>query len=185
MPLPSEAQARQLADLTAEGTRCDQRIAERTQELTEEQQKVDVEFCQLQEQQQALTEKLKQLNAAIPTAMVMRDLEKPRATFVLAQGAYDQPGEEVATGVPALFPALPAEAALDRLGFARWLVSRDHPLTARVIVNRLWAEIFGRGLVTTLEDFGTRARPLRTRNCSTGSRSSSWTQGGTCSTSCD
>jgi hypothetical protein len=59
-------------------------------------------------------------------------------------------------GTPAVFPPLPAEASRDRLGLARWLVSRDNPLTARVLANRFWSELFGRGLVTTGEDFGTQ-----------------------------
>lgn len=92
----------------------------------------------------------------LPTAMIMRDMERPRDTFVLMRGAYDEPGEMVSPGVPKLFSPLPPEAPHNRLGLARWLTSGDHPLTARVAVNRLWYQVFGRGIVTTLEDFGSQ-----------------------------
>jgi hypothetical protein len=86
--------------------------------------------------------------------MVMADLPKPRDTFVLIRGAYDKKGEKVTAGVPAAFPPLPNEAPLNRLGLAQWLTDPQHPLTARVAVNRFWQQYFGRGLVKTSEDFG-------------------------------
>ncbi|MCB9913927.1 MAG: PSD1 domain-containing protein [Planctomycetes bacterium] len=91
-----------------------------------------------------------------PTTLVMEELPAPRATHVLERGSFLAPGEEVACGVPAVMGPLPDDAPANRLGFARWLVSGAHPLTARVEVNRLWAQLFGRGLVTTEQDFGTQ-----------------------------
>ena len=91
-----------------------------------------------------------------PTVMVMQDLKKPRQSFVLMRGQYDQHGEAVAPGVPEVLPPLPGDAPANRLGLARWLVDADHPLTSRVAVNRLWQMAFGRGLVETSEDFGTQ-----------------------------
>ena len=90
----------------------------------------------------------------VATTMIVRDLEKFRDTFVLERGAYDKPREKVNHGVPALFPPLPESAPTNRLALARWLVSPEHPLTARVTVNRYWQMFFGTGLVKTAEDFG-------------------------------
>jgi Protein of unknown function (DUF1553) len=86
--------------------------------------------------------------------MVMEEMKEPRATFVLIRGQYDKPGARVTPGVPAALPPLPKGAPNNRLGFARWLVEPDHPLTARVAVNRYWQTFFGTGLVKTAEDFG-------------------------------
>ena len=94
--------------------------------------------------------------AAIPTALVMQELTDPRKTHLLVRGQYNQPAAEVQPGVPAVFPALPGEAPRNRLGFTRWLVAPEHPLTARVAVNRLWQMCFGEGLVRTPNDFGTQ-----------------------------
>ncbi len=94
------------------------------------------------------------LEASLPTAMIMREMAAPRETHVLVRGQYDQPGERVEAAVPAFLPRLPPGAPVDRLGLARWLVSPEHPLTARVIVNRFWQHYFGVGLVKTAEDFG-------------------------------
>ncbi len=91
-----------------------------------------------------------------PTVMVMQDLAKPRQSFVLMRGQYDQPGDAVSPGVPEILPPLPPGAAANRLGLARWLVDPSHPLTARVAVNRTWQTLFGRGLVATSEDLGTQ-----------------------------
>jgi len=90
----------------------------------------------------------------LPTVMIMQEMEQPRETHVLIRGQYDRPGEKVEPGIPAAFPAMPANAPKNRLGLARWLVSSDHPLTARVAVNRFWQLYFGHGLVSTSEDFG-------------------------------
>lgn len=96
------------------------------------------------------------LHRSLPTAMIMDELPEPRPTFVLDRGNYNAPGEPVTAGVPEalLATAWPAGAPHNRLGLARWLTQPDHPLTARVVVNRFWAQLFGTGLVKTLEDFG-------------------------------
>jgi len=85
---------------------------------------------------------------------VMEEMSAPRPTRILLRGAYDAPGEPVARGTPAALPPLPADARRDRLGLARWLTDARHPLTARVLTNRLWQEFFGRGLVPTSDNFG-------------------------------
>jgi hypothetical protein len=90
--------------------------------------------------------------------MAMRDRAVPRPTFVLARGAYDAPTEPVEAGTPAVLGAFPKGLPANRLGLARWLTSPEHPLTARVIVNRTWAQLFGRGLVATPADFGSQGR---------------------------
>ncbi|MFM9196144.1 MAG: PSD1 and planctomycete cytochrome C domain-containing protein, partial [Planctomycetia bacterium] len=82
--------------------------------------------------------------------------DHPRPTHLLKRGDFLQPGERVERGVPAVFPPLTADAPRDRLALARWLLQDDHPLTARVAVNRFWKLVFGAGLVRTPEDFGTR-----------------------------
>jgi Protein of unknown function (DUF1553)/Protein of unknown function (DUF1549)/Concanavalin A-like lectin/glucanases superfamily/Planctomycete cytochrome C len=97
-----------------------------------------------------------QLEASFPTVMVMQELLQPRPAFMLKRGAYDAPGDQVSRDTPAVFPRLPANAPNNRLGLARWLVQPDHPLTARVTVNRFWQMLFGTGLVKTVEDFGTQ-----------------------------
>jgi hypothetical protein len=88
--------------------------------------------------------------------MVMQEMEKPRDTFVLLRGSYDKPGEKVTAAVPAFLPPLPAGAPANRLGLAQWLTAPDHPLTARVAVNRYWQSYFGNGIVKTAEDFGSQ-----------------------------
>ena len=90
---------------------------------------------------------------AVPTVMVMQEASPRRKTFRLDRGAYDAPAEQVQPGLPA---ALSAADPGDRLGFARWLASRDNPLTARVTVNRVWQMLWGAGIVETVEDFGSQ-----------------------------
>ncbi len=89
-------------------------------------------------------------------ANIMAELPSPPATHLAIKGDYRSPGVEVEPGTLAVLPPLPAGAPRNRLTLARWLVSKDNPLTARVTVNRLWQDMFGRGLVKTSEDFGTQ-----------------------------
>ncbi len=94
------------------------------------------------------------LERRLPTAMVMVE-NAPRQTHLLIRGQYDVPGEALTPGVPeSLLGAWPTGAPRNRLGLARWLTKPDHPLTGRVVVNRFWQQLFGTGIVKTVEDFG-------------------------------
>ncbi len=99
-------------------------------------------------------EERKTARDALPTTMVMQEMEKPRETFVLVRGDYRLKGEKVRAGVPAFLPPLPTGTTADRLTLAKWLIDPSHPLTGRVTVNRFWQQFFGIGLVATSEDFG-------------------------------
>ena len=92
----------------------------------------------------------------VPRVMVMRD-DKPRETFMLERGEYLKPKDKVNFATPAFLPAPPKDAPTNRLGFAQSLFVPDHPLTARVQVNRMWQTFFGAGLVKTAEDFGVQS----------------------------
>ena len=101
--------------------------------------------------------------ATIPTTMVMQDVPGLRETRILTRGEYNKPGEAVHAGLPGvlardqqLTQSRAGDKPIDRLDLARWLVSPENPLTARVTVNRLWQMLFGLGLVKTSEDFGTQ-----------------------------
>ncbi|MDA1233550.1 MAG: DUF1553 domain-containing protein [Acidobacteria bacterium] len=99
---------------------------------------------------------------SVPTVMVFEEREDVRPTYLLKRGAYDAPGEQVQPGVPSVLPPLPVEGRASRLDLARWIVSRDNPLTARVTVNRYWQQLFGVGLVKTVDDFGSQGeRPVQ------------------------
>ncbi|MEI7686595.1 MAG: DUF1553 domain-containing protein, partial [Planctomycetota bacterium] len=92
------------------------------------------------------------------SVMIMEDLPatQMRPTFILNRGQYDQPlkDKQVKAGVPKALPPMPAAAPENRLGLAQWLVQPEHPLTARVAMNRFWQLMLGEGLVRTTEDFG-------------------------------
>ena len=89
----------------------------------------------------------------VPRVMVMRD-DRPRETFILSRGDYLQPKEKTGFSTPGFLPPIPKEFPTNRLGFARWLFLPEHPLTARVQINRIWQHFFGIGFVKTAEDFG-------------------------------
>jgi mono/diheme cytochrome c family protein len=108
---------------------------------------------------QEAEQKRKELAALKPLDVpIMREVaaEKRRVTHIMNKGNFLDPGEVVQAALPAAFSPLPAGAPKNRLGVARWLVSPENPLTARVAVNRFWAQLFGTGIVETEEDFGTQ-----------------------------
>lgn len=107
----------------------------------------------------SLQESIKKLEPRTVTEVqVMQELPERRPTYLLNRGVYDQPDktEQLFPALPSLYGRLPSDAPADRLALARWLVSPENPLTARVTVNRLWQHHFGAGLVRTPEDFGIR-----------------------------
>lgn len=105
----------------------------------------------------ALKQQLEDLRKQVPKTPVMRELptDERRATHIHVRGNFLEPGDAVQASLPAAFAA-ETEGDVNRLTVARWLVSDRNPLTARVMVNRVWARLFGRGLVETEEDFGTQ-----------------------------
>ena len=123
-------------------------------------------YASLTPTKKPLRDRLESLNreyAAVPVPLtpVMRDLpyESRRPNRIHLRGSFLDQGDPVEAGVPAAFHPFPADAPKNRLGVAAWLTSADNPLTARVAVNRFWAQFFGTGLVETQEDFGSQGRP--------------------------
>ena len=117
---------------------------------------VDASSRAWREESNAIPARLAELAKQIPVTMVMAEMSPRRETRVLVRGRYDQPGDVVAPGVPRFGPGtagVPVEGG-DRMALARWLTHPDHPLTARVAVNRWWGMLFGTGIVETVEDFG-------------------------------
>ncbi|HCL97623.1 MAG TPA: hypothetical protein DHW77_07665 [Verrucomicrobiales bacterium] len=98
----------------------------------------------------------KQIKDAGKTSVMIMDSPGKRKTHILIRGEYNNPGEVVTAGIPEIFGQLPKNQKADRLALARWLTSKDNPLTARVAVNRYWQLIFGTGLVRTAGDFGSQ-----------------------------
>lgn len=100
---------------------------------------------------------LRQTLDGVQELPVMKEMAEARPAWVLARGAYDHPvGDPLPRITPASLPPFPKDQPLNRLGLARWLTQPDHPLTARVQVNRVWQHFFGRGLVFTTENFGSQ-----------------------------
>lgn len=91
--------------------------------------------------------------------MVLKERKEPRDTHVLVRGVWDKKGAKVTQGVPEAVAPWPEGVERDRLGLAKWLVSPENPLTARVVVNQLWQMLFGAGLVRTPDDFGLQGEP--------------------------
>jgi hypothetical protein len=209
---PQEAEIAGLAAVPRE-----QRTAKQAERLREFflAKHASPEVKQLTADLAALRERKKQFEAAIPSTMVMQELEKRRDTHLLIRGQYDKKGDKVEAAFPAVFagvtisgygtedpsapgsargpradfggppksrpsdspsdatakksdergpgeppgPAREPRALPNRLDLARWLVSPDHPLTARVAVNRIWEHHFGIGLVRTSENFGVQSAP--------------------------
>ncbi|MBW3599023.1 MAG: PSD1 and planctomycete cytochrome C domain-containing protein [Planctomycetes bacterium] len=132
------------------------RTKKQREELREHFLSLDPQVKELRDRVAELDKKLDAV--APPTTLVMVE-DKPRMTHVFKRGEFLNPGEPVEPGTPHVLHDLPADAPQNRLALADWLTDEANPLTARVTVNRWWAEFFGQGLVTTEEDFGTQGEP--------------------------
>ncbi len=134
-----------------------QRLRENRQDESskQEQGNIDNRFKEIKRQMRELAQ---------PTTLVMVEMPEGRTTHVMQRGSYLDPGAAVDPGVPAVLHAPRGDLPRNRLGLARWLLDPGHPLVSRVVVNRWWAELFGQGIVDSLEDFGSRAsRPSHRR----------------------
>lgn len=103
---------------------------------------------------QKLEREMTEIKARGTIAHIMNEKTEPAMAFVLFRGEYDKRRDQVAPNTPDALPPFPQDAPRNRLGFAKWLLSPQHPLTGRVTVNRMWQELFGQGLVRTAGDFG-------------------------------
>jgi hypothetical protein len=131
-----------------------QRSAQQVRALDDFVAKLDIALVAVEKQ-------IAQLRKRLPAAVLAQTLAlgPPRKTHILLKGDFLRPGAEVSAATPAVLP--PARANGNRLDLARWLVAAENPLTARVAANWVWHKFFGRGLVPTLEDFGTQGeKPL-------------------------
>ncbi|MFN8706819.1 MAG: DUF1553 domain-containing protein, partial [Planctomyces sp.] len=122
---------------------------------------VDKDYQSALNSLQQLRSEHNKLEDSVREIMVMRELPVPKPAYVLFRGEYGARREEVQAGAPAAILPFPDDAPRNRLGLARWLTDRSHPLTARVTVNRIWQSLWGRGLVRSSEDFGSQgSRPM-------------------------
>jgi hypothetical protein len=133
------------------------RTAKETKRLDEFFTQSHPQLAEIDKQMGLMKLKLEKIEP--PTTLVMVEMAEPRTTPMLKRGNYLTPGDTVEPGTPEKLHPLDPKLPPTRLGLAQWLASTDNPLTARVTVNRWWAELFGRGLVTTLEDFGLQSEP--------------------------
>lgn len=116
----------------------------------------DAKLVELKGQREKLVKRRVAVQRRVPNVMVMADMDTRRKTFILGSGLYSERQDEVGPGIPEALPQMPDSFPDNRLGLARWIVSPENPLTARVTVNRLWQQLFGIGLVKTPEDFGSQ-----------------------------
>ena len=123
--------------------------------VTDDERYKELGLSGLRSQLAALREEL----PALTRAPTIRAARVPHQTYLHVRGSFRTPGIPVEPDTPGVYPALPEDGRRDRLALARWLMSDEHPVTARVVVNRAWQEFFGRGLVETSGDFGTQGTP--------------------------
>ena len=144
--------------IAALDTAQDKRTAVQKTLLAEKFRKNDVERVNLDGQLAELNAKLKQLQAKITTTLVVKEMAKPRESYIHVRGDFLRKGASVEGGMLAVLPPpkLADSARATRLDLARWLVTPENPLTPRVTMNRVWQQYFGTGLVGTENDFGTQ-----------------------------
>jgi mono/diheme cytochrome c family protein len=115
---------------------------------------LDDKYQKLSKRRDDLTREQADIQARATSGYVMQEKPEAPVAYILNRGEYDQRKEKVAPGTPAMLPPFPADLPHNRLGLAKWLLRPEHPLTARVTVNRFWSELFGTGLVRSAGDFG-------------------------------
>lgn len=118
----------------------------------------DPQILELKKQLKENREEYLETYAPIPEIMVMREMDQPRPTYLYNRGDYSEPLYTVEAKVPEALPAMDKDLPKNRLGLSQWLFDSKNPLTARVAVNRYWQMIFGKGLVTTPNDFGVQGQ---------------------------
>src|SRR5207302_1990766 len=114
----------------------------------------DAEYQQLAAAHRKLQEEEGAIRGRGTIAHVASEKPTPPEAFILYRGDYDKRRDKVGPVTPKALPAFPADLPKNRLGFAKWLLAKEHPLTTRVTVNRFWQELFGNGIVKTSGDFG-------------------------------
>ena len=138
----------------------DKRTKAEADQLVAAYRETDAERKPLADKVAKLRQDRAELAKQIPTTMILRERAKPRETHIHVRGDFLNHGAEVSSGVPSVLPPLESESPIpNRLEFAEWLFEPDHPLTARVTVNRIWQRYFGLGLVETENDFGLQGSP--------------------------
>lgn len=115
---------------------------------------VDDSYESISKKYDSLVREQADMQARSTAGYIMQERADAPTAFVLNRGEYDQRKDQVSPATPAMLPEFPADLPRNRLGFAKWLLRPEHPLTARVTVNRFWSEVFGTGLVKTAGDFG-------------------------------
>ena len=161
-PHPADITELLTADPATRSSEQAARLRDYFHQIAHEKALIRSQIANLEERLSMLTEK--------HSVLVMNTAAKPRATRILARGLYSSPLEEVSPGAPSAFPPLSDDPSFDpttgsfrerpanRLDLARWMTRPDHPLTARVAVNRLWEHFFGRGLAASSADFGSQGQ---------------------------
>lgn len=114
----------------------------------------DPNFLRLQQERAGAVKKKIAILDTVPEVMIMEEMPEPRQAFVLDRGQYDAPMQAVEPATPRAVFDFPSDLPKNRLGLSQWIFSRENPLTARVAVNRYWQLFFGKGLVSTPQDFG-------------------------------
>jgi mono/diheme cytochrome c family protein len=156
--VPSGSDVADLARIAAIAP--DKRTDDERKDLGQAFERADPQLAPLRTELKQLESRHEQLRKQVPSAMVMRELATPRATHVQVRGDFLRPSDRVEPDVPDALPPLPpSDRQRTRLDLARWITGADHPLTARVRVNRIWMRLFGRGFVETENDFGIQGSP--------------------------
>ncbi len=137
----------------------DQRDEKQRNRLRDHFKSIDPSLKPLRDTLAAAKKAADEFESAVPITSVLSELEKSRETHRHVRGAYLTKAELVTPGTPASLHSFSPALPTNRLGFARWLVDTNNPLTARVIMNRFWEQYFGRGIVETVEEFGKQGEP--------------------------